>query len=159
MRASPPPAFSIMYLSLSNQNGQGANVPAAESQIPQRDLHIQAVWLRKHAASPTISPDPGRALLCAQPCYITWEYSWRRAALLPFTWVYAVHCEVFLGSVDGCRMDQDVSLLSHWPVLPWEVWLPASDSSIDQQGSALLWHYINKPAAETRDCGDRNIYD
>lgn len=66
--------------------------------------------------------------------------------------------QVFLGSVDGCRMEQDMSLLSHWPVLPWELWLPASDNSIDQQGSALLWHYINKPAAETRDCGHRNIY-
>lgn len=75
--------------------------------------------------------------------------------------IYALHSWVFLGSVDGCKMDQKyhMSLLTQRPVLHTEIWLTALDNSIDQQGSALLWNYINKCTAKTRECRDINIYD
>lgn len=78
---------------------------------------------------------PGRALLHHLEIFID-----KNIAIPLCLKIYALLSQVFLGSVDGCRMDQELhrSPLRHWAVLPWEVWLTASDSSIDQQGSALL---------------------
>lgn len=69
MRASPPPAFSMTYLNLSNQNGQGANVPAAESQgSPEGSPH--PVCLAKETSSESHQPiwSHGRPWNCPTLC-------------------------------------------------------------------------------------------